>query len=149
LTYSVAKQPSWAQLSATTGALSGTPGSGNVATDAGIVVSVSDGAKTASLPAFSIDVTPAVTPPAGTATLSWNKPTLNINGTPLTNLAGYVVRYGTDSAALTSQISVGSPNTSELQIGNLSPGNWYFEIAAVNTLNVISPFSPMASATIQ
>ena len=72
-----------------------------------------------------------------------------MNGSPLTNLAGFIVRYGTNAAALSSQISVGSPNSTSAQIDNLKPGTWYFEVAAINTANVASPFSAMVSKTIQ
>jgi len=148
LTYAVANRPPWAQFSAATGTLSGTP-TGSAVTDANIVVSVSNGSQNAALPAFSIAVdTPAATP-AGSATLSWAVPTVNTNGSPLTNLSGYVIRYGTNAGALSSQISVGSPTATSAEIENLTPGTWYFEVAAMNTANVESPFSGVASTTIQ
>ena len=148
LTYSVSNKPSWTQFSSATGSLAGTPGAGNVATDSDIVMTVSDGAKSASLAAFNIAVQSASSGATGEATLSWSKPTDNTNGTPLTNLAGYVVRYGTNPAALSSQISVGSANTTDVEINNLSPGNWYFEVASVNTANMESEFSSAVSKTI-
>ena len=148
LTYSVSNKPSWTQFSSATGSLAGTPGAGNVATDSNIVMTVSDGAKSASLAAFNIAVQSASSGATGEATLSWSKPTDNTNGTPLNNLAGYVVRYGTNPAALTSQISVGSANTTDVEINNLSPGNWYFEVASVNTANMESEFSSAVSKTI-
>ena len=120
-----------------------------MATDSGIVVSVSNGAKSASLAAFNIAVKAAPPATASEATLSWSKPASNTNGTPLTNLAGYVVRYGTSLSALTSKISVASPNTTDVEINNLSPGNWYFEVASVNTANMESAFSSAVSKTIQ
>ena len=55
LTYTVSNKPSWAQFSASTGTLSGTP-AGSAATDGNIVLSVSNGSQSASLPAFSIAV---------------------------------------------------------------------------------------------
>jgi hypothetical protein len=148
LTYTVAGKPTWAQFSAATGTLSGTPTAANVATDPNIVVGVSDGTKSVALPAFSIAVEAAVAVPAGSVNLSWSKPAQNTNGSPLTNLAGFIVRYGTNAAALSSQISVGSPNSTSAQIDNLNPGTWYFEVAAVNTANVASPFSAMVSKAI-
>jgi hypothetical protein len=148
LTYAVAGKPTWAQFSAATGTLSGTPAAANVATDPNIVVSVSNGTKSAALPAFSIAVEAAVTVPAGSVNLSWSKPAQNTNGSPLTNLAGFIVRYGTNAAALSSQISVGSANSTSAQIANLKPGTWYFEVAAINTANVASPPSAMASKTV-
>jgi hypothetical protein len=59
LTFSIANKPSWASFSAVSGRLSGTPSAGQVGTYSNIVISVSDGALSASLPAFSITVTPA------------------------------------------------------------------------------------------
>jgi hypothetical protein len=53
LTYSIQNKPSWATFSTTTGLLTGTAVKG---TYSGIVITVSDGCTTASLPAFSITV---------------------------------------------------------------------------------------------
>jgi hypothetical protein len=151
LTYAVASKPAWAQFSAATGALSGTPSTGSAATDANIVVSVSNGAQRAALPAFNITVQPALVTPAvaGAATLSWSKSTVNTDGSPLTNLAGYVIRYGTSSTALNKQISVPSASATGVEITNLSPDNWYFGVAAINTANVESQFSAIVGKTIQ
>ncbi|CAK0774778.1 conserved hypothetical protein [Gammaproteobacteria bacterium] len=55
LTFSIQNQPSWATFNAATGALMGTPTTLGVSSD--IVISVTDGIHTASLPAFSITVT--------------------------------------------------------------------------------------------
>lgn len=144
LTYQIAQKPSWAQFSATTGTLSGTPTKAGVAGD--IVVGVTDAAQTAKLRAFSITVDAATASPPGSVTLSWVVPTKNTNGSPLTNLAHYVVRYGTSSSDLNSQLSV---KTNEVEIGNLAAGVWYFEVAAVNSLNVESQFSTPASKQIE
>jgi len=149
LTYALTGKPSWAQFSAATGTLSGTPTAANVTTDSHIVVSVSVGSQSAALPAFSIAVeAPPVTTPSGTASLSWSKPTLNTDGSPLTNLAGFIVRYGTNAAALSSQFSVGSPNATSAQIDNLTSGNWFFEVAAVSAANVTGPFSSIVGMAI-
>jgi hypothetical protein len=149
LTYAVANRPNWTQFSAATGSLSGVPSASSVGTDAGITISVSDGAMSAALPQFKIAVAAAAAPAAaGSATLRWSKPTQNTDGSPLTNLAGYVIRYGTSAAALNSQLSVGSPDSTEAEISNLTAGNWYFEVAAINTLNVESQFSAPASKAI-
>jgi hypothetical protein len=148
LTYAIVDKPSWTQFSAATGSLSGVPAASSVGTDAGITISVSDGAMSATLPQFNIAVAPAAAPVASSATLSWTKPTQNTDGSPLTNLAGYVVRYGTSAAALSSQISIGSPDSTDVEISNLAAGNWYFEVAAINTANVESQFSALASKAI-
>jgi hypothetical protein len=74
LTFSVAGKPSWGTFSASTGQLSGTPQAANVGTTSNIVISVSDGTNSASLPSFSITVNTASSPP----------PT--ISGTPATSV---------------------------------------------------------------
>ncbi|MDH3751768.1 MAG: putative Ig domain-containing protein, partial [Gammaproteobacteria bacterium] len=71
LTFSIANQPVWASFDTTTGRLSGSPGAGDVGPHNNIVISVTDGAASASLAAFAINVTTtnaapiiAGTPPA-------------------------------------------------------------------------------------
>ena len=56
LSFSITNQPSWTIFSAVTGALTGTPGNADVGTTSGVVISVSDGALSSSLAAFSITV---------------------------------------------------------------------------------------------
>jgi hypothetical protein len=59
LTYSIQNQPGWAQFSATSGRLWGTPTSANVGTSARITISVSDGTASDELPSFTIQVNEA------------------------------------------------------------------------------------------
>ncbi|AJQ93342.1 DUF4347 domain-containing protein [Gynuella sunshinyii] len=56
LTFSISNQPSWASFDTSTGALTGTPASGDEGDYAGIVISVSDGTASTSLPPFDITV---------------------------------------------------------------------------------------------
>lgn len=56
LTFSITNEPGWASFDAGTCTLSGTPGSNDVGTTLGIVISVSDGQLSASLPAFDLTV---------------------------------------------------------------------------------------------
>ncbi len=71
LTFSISAKPDWASFNTSTGRLSGTPGDGDVGTDSNIVILVSDGTASASLPAFSITVT---APPNTAPTISGNPP---------------------------------------------------------------------------
>jgi hypothetical protein len=65
LTYSIASKPTWASFNTTTGQLAGTPATANAGKYSSIVITVSDGASSASLSPFYITVTRAVasTPP--------------------------------------------------------------------------------------
>lgn len=59
LTFSITNRPAWASFSTATGRLSGTPTNAQARTYSNIVITVSDGALSASLPAFSITVAAA------------------------------------------------------------------------------------------
>jgi hypothetical protein len=146
LSYSIANKPDWAAFNGSTGRLSGSPTSGDVGTYSGITITVSDGTASSALPAFSITVADAQT---GSATLSWSAPTLNEDGSPLTNLKGYRIYYGTSSTNLGNVLEVPTPGTTTAVVENLSPATWYFALKAYNTSNVESGFSNVASKTIR
>lgn len=56
LTFSVENQPGWTEFDSVTGTLSGTPVTDGIGDYTGIIISVSDGIDSASLPAFDIEV---------------------------------------------------------------------------------------------
>lgn len=230
LGFTIANKPTWATFSATTGALTGTPGTANVGISSSIVITVSDGKASATTPAFSVTVTAPPPPPltaptnltgtatpnatnpansnltltwdavpgttmyevyrctgasctnfafladapattytnsnlppgityryrvrawqpttgpyssiftittpssptaTGTATIRWTPPTQNTDGTPLDNLVGYRLQYGTSATALTSEIIVPNPGASSQVVDNLATGTWYFGLTAL------------------
>jgi hypothetical protein len=81
LTYSIANKPLWATFSTSTGRLNGTPATGNVGNYANIMISVSDGRASASLPAFAINVQE---PPNRAPTINGSPPTSVTAGTAYT-----------------------------------------------------------------
>jgi hypothetical protein len=83
----------------------------------------------------------------GTATLSWDVPTTNADGTPLTDLAGFKVYYGNASGNYTTIIDVG--NITTYVVSNLSPGPHYFTVTAYNISGYESDYSIESSKTIQ
>lgn len=96
-------------------------------------------------------VTPAIpgTPGVpGSATLRWNAPTLNTDGTPLTNLAGYTILYGTSATTLTQSISVNNPSVVTYVVDSLSDGPKYFAVKAFTSAGIESANSNVASKTI-
>jgi hypothetical protein len=145
LTFSVANLPGWATFNASTGRISGTPNATHVGAYSNITISVSDGSANASLTAFSITVTDVGT---GVATLSWTPPTQNSDGTALTNLAGFQVRYGRSASNLDQTVSLDNPSINRYVVENLSAGTWYFAVVAVNTVGVTSPLSNTSNKTI-
>jgi hypothetical protein len=84
----------------------------------------------------------------GSASLSWTAPTENTNGTPLTDLAGYTIYYGTSPSELTQTIQLAEPSATSYVVTNLSAGTYYFAIAAYTTTATQSAQSPAGSTTI-
>ena len=146
LTYSIQNVPSWATFSTSTGRLSGTPSTANAGTYSNIVISVSDGTASASLPSFAITVSQATT---GSATLSWTPPTQNTDGSALTNLAGYRINYGTSSANLSQTVQIANVGIATYTVSGLASGTWYFAVKAYTTGGTESDLSNVGSKTIQ
>lgn len=63
---------------------------------------------------------------AGSLDATWNVPTGNCNNTPLTDLAGYKVRWGSGTAELPATAKAYS-------ITGLLPGTWWINVAAFNS----------------
>jgi hypothetical protein len=145
LTFAIQNKPPWATFDTSTGELAGSPNTSDIGSYNGIVISVSDGVATSVLPAFSINVT-QFSP--GSATLSWIPPTANTNGTPLTNLAGYRIYYGTNASSLNHSVKIVSAGIASYAIDNLSPATWYFTVVSYNTADVESSLSAIVSKTI-
>jgi hypothetical protein len=145
LTFAIQNKPSWAIFNASTGELTGTPETSDVGSYNGIEISVSNGAATSALSAFSISVTQSSN---GSATLSWIPPTTNTNGTELTNLAGYRIYYGTSSTSLKQSVQIANSGITNYVIENLSPATWYFTVVSYNNANIESPLSEVVSKII-
>jgi len=147
LTFSIQNRPSWATFSPTTGRLSGTPTTSHIGTYGNIVISVTDGKATRSLSAFSISVRSVSG--TGSVTLSWTAPTKNTDGSTLTNLAGYRVRYGTSSGNYTHSVQLPNKSLTSVVIEDLTSARWYFAVKAYNSSGVESALSSPVSKLIQ
>lgn len=160
--FGIWNKPSWATFDGNTGRLSGTPVAGNVGSYSNIVITAYDGYLKASLPAFAIVVqaaattappvsSPPVAPPTttGSATLSWNPPTQNSNGSVLANLAGYHIYYGTNPNNLTQTVTLANPGLTRYVISGLSSSSWYFAMTAYNTAGVESARTGVATIAVQ
>jgi hypothetical protein len=145
LTFSVSNRPSWANFDAATGVLSGTPTASQVGSYGAVRITASDGRASASIGAFTIAVTSVG---MGTVTVSWEPPTQNVDGSPLTALAGYRIEFGTSEGALDRTIEVTNPGLNTYVVENLAPGTYYFGIRAVVGTGLSSDLSPIVSTTI-
>jgi Putative Ig domain len=146
LSFTIANKPSWATFDSTTGQLSGTPAATDVGVYKSIQVAVTDGTVVTTLPAFSITV--AAEPVSSTVSLSWVAPTENSDGTPLSNLKGYNVHYGTQSQTYSNVINVANPGLTDYVVQNLAAGTYYFSVAAYNTAGTESALSGEVAASI-
>lgn len=84
----------------------------------------------------------------GAATLSWSVPTQNEDGTPLTDLKGYKIFYGTMPPDYPNEIDVSNPATTVYVVENLAPGDYHFVMTAYNEAGTQSGLSNGATKTI-
>lgn len=141
VTFSVSNKPDWATFDPNTGRLTGQPTIADVGVFDAITIAASDGNATATLQAFSIEVTNAA---LGSITLSWSAPTQNEDGSALTDLAGYKLYYGKTSGAYTHEIRIDSPGISTYVIDNLLPATYYIVATSFNSSGVESRYSSEA-----
>jgi len=162
LTFSAAGLPAWAAIDAKTGAVSGVPAKTDVGTTVGIVISVTDGQASATLPAFSITVnaapdnapvisgTPATSVVAGSA-YSFTPSASDPDGNPLTfsitNKPSWA-SFSTATGALTgtptaSQVGTFSNILISVSDGTLSQALPTFSI----TVNAVANHAPVISGS--
>lgn len=144
LTFSIQGKPGWATFAAASGALTGTPESGDEGPYENISISASDGNASDEL-GFSITVTQVG---EGSVELSWQAPTQNTDGSQLTDLAGYKIYYGTTQGNYTEEVQVDNPGLTSFVVENLSPNTWHFVATAFNDDGIESDFSGATSATV-
>lgn len=78
------------------------------------------------------------------AIFSWAPVTTNVDGSPLTDLGGYKVYYGTESGVFPNSIDVG--NNISCTIDGLASGNtYYLAVTSYDTAGNESNFSPIVS----
>ena len=98
------------------------------------------------LAALAMSVMSAGPALAGDATLSWAAPATYTNGTPLTDLAGYKVHYGTAPGAYSQSADVGK--VTSYKIANLTNATYFFAVTAYNTSQVESAYSNEVSKSV-
>jgi hypothetical protein len=119
----------------------------NAAASKGLASSLAAGTAAITAASGSISATTVLTVnPATSVTLSWDAPTTNTDGTPLTDLAGYTVYYGTVPGNYTRTMAAGNATT--ITISNLSPGTHYFAVTSVNSAGTESVSSNEVSKTL-
>jgi len=135
VSWSISRRPGWASFSSSTGRLRGTPSAADVGQYRDIVMTASDGKGSSSLEPFTITVVAAGNT---SLTLSWTPPTRNTDGSVLTDLAGYEVRWGPSGGAFNQSRQVNNPGLTSYVVENLEPGEYKFVVLAISSAGVKS-----------
>jgi hypothetical protein len=150
LAFTISNKPSWASFSSATGQLSGTPGTGNVGTYSNIVIAVSDGKTSTSLPAFSIrvDAGAALT---GSLSLQWKAPLTRADGTPLplSEINGYRIHYGNAPGNYTSHVDLADGTAQQVTLTDLPVGTYYLVMSTYDVNGLESGYSASVSKNVQ
>ena len=144
LQFGISNPPHWSTFNATTGEVTGTPSSADIGVYRGVTVTVTAGTQ---MRAMSFDVE-VVQVGANSVMISWLAPTENDDGTPLTNLAGYRIRYGQQSGLYSATINITNPGLASYVISGLAAGTYYLVLSAVNTSGGESEYSNEASVNL-
>lgn len=80
-------------------------------------------------------------------TLRWQAPTQNVDGSPLTDLAGYIVYWGAQSRNYTGSHTINSATTTQWDV-TVSPGSYYFAVTTLNSTGNESGYSNEVLKTI-
>jgi hypothetical protein len=125
LSYNISNKPSWSTFNTQTGELFGTPN--EVRMHDKITISVSDGTATTSLSTFNINVTDTL---KFNVKISWKKPLLNTDGSPLNNISMYKIMYGSSPGEKENTIYFDGTALAGT-IENLSSGDYFFSMATI------------------
>ncbi len=67
----------------------------------------------------------------GVLSISWQPPTENVDGSPLTDLSGYNIYYGMTPGDYSDQVNVGNPSATDFSV-TLASGEYYIAMTALD-----------------
>ena len=82
------------------------------------------------------------------ATLAWTPPTQNEDGSPLTELAGYRIYWGSVPGSYPNSLTINDPGATRHVLEGLASGNYSFVATAFDTSGNESRFSNAATLTV-
>lgn len=136
-------------LLATTLSLAGCGGGGASGDSAASVSAQSPVSARSPAPPAAPAPAPLPTPSTSSATLDWVAPTENTDGSALSDLAGFKIRYGTDAGQLSSGITLTSAGLLTYVVEGLPMGaTYYFAVTAMTTAGIESAQSSVVSKLI-
>lgn len=81
-------------------------------------------------------------------TLQWSAPATNVDGSPIADLAGYKVYYGSTSGMYDRSIEVTTPSATQVIVDNLTPDIYYFVVVAYNSAGIEGEYSNEVSGVV-
>jgi hypothetical protein len=145
LTFEIANRPAWASFDPATGKLRGAPGMADIGSYEGVAISVSDGTYKTTLRPFRVDVVGTAT---GSIVVSWAAPTVRLDGSALTDLAGYKLYWGQSPGDYSNHATIPQPGIAAYVIEPLTAGTYYLVATAYDSNGVESGFSGVFSKTV-
>ena len=121
------------------------PQAGDVGTYSGISITVSDGQAQDTLGPFTITVQ-AIS--LGSVTLNWVAPTQNEDGSPLMDLDGYRIYWGTTPGTYPNSVTIDNETVTTYVVDNLAPGTYEFVATSFNTSGIESDYSAPATKVV-
>jgi hypothetical protein len=119
----------------------------NAAGSNGLATSIAEGSTTIKAMSGTVSGTAALSVADRSVSLKWDAPTTNTDGTALTDLAGYKLRYGNSPGVYQTTLTLGTGTSYALN--NLAAGTYYFTVTAFNNGGIESTFSNETWKTIQ
>ena len=129
--------PDWISFDKNRGEISAQPEINHIGDEYEITISVSDGTNQTYLQPFTFSIIPGIE----TATISWNPPTENEDGTALEDLAGYNIYYGTKEGDYNESIQLNTTDHTTYTIENLLLPEYFFAMTAFDIYGNESKFS--------
>ncbi|MEL6215679.1 MAG: hypothetical protein AAFQ99_08385 [Pseudomonadota bacterium] len=80
-------------------------------------------------------------PTSGNIEVAWTPPTAKVDGTALTDLAGYRFYLGRESGRYSQMVSVNNPGLSRMVLENLEGGTWFVAMTSMRLNGVESDLS--------
>jgi hypothetical protein len=80
-------------------------------------------------------------------TLNWSPPLTNTDGSPVTNLVGYRVYYGSEAGAYVQSVDVLNPQATTYRFDDMPSGTYYLVVRALSA-SAVSDVSSEVSKTI-
>ena len=150
LTFSIRNKPGWASFSTGSGRLSGTPADRHAGSYSNIVISVSDGIDSVSLPGFSIQVAAAPVQ-TGSFSVSWTAPVAHADGAPLSlaDIGGYRIYYGKESGSYTDVADLNDGAATSATVSDVPLGTTYAVMTTYDAAGRESTYSQEVSKIVQ